>query len=169
MSVQDERFYVRFKGRVLGPLTRDKTLELAKRGQITKQHELSPDGVAWKQAHEFAGFFTSERAIANQSTVREKQQEASAPEAPTEEWYAHFNNSNQGPVDSKGMKNWIANVSPPSQSSKTLDLFNSSRRVIFRMEAQGSSSTVIFPVKGMFVDAPKLSLTTGRTIRVLFA
>ena len=108
MSVQDERFYVRFKGRVLGPLTREKTLELAKRGQITKQHELSPDGAAWKQAHEFPGFFTTDRAVANQTAVREKQPEASAPEAPTEEWYAHFNNSNQGPVDLKGMKNWIA-------------------------------------------------------------
>ncbi len=108
MSDPNERYYVRFKGRVLGPLTREKTLELAKRGQITKQHELSPDGVAWKQAHEFPNFFASERAVANQTAVREKQQEASAPEAPTEEWYAHFNNSNQGPVDIKGMKNWIA-------------------------------------------------------------
>lgn len=108
MSVQDERFYVRFKGRVLGPLTREKTLELAKRGQITKQHELSPDGAAWKQAHEFPGFFNSEHAVSNQSAVREKQPEASAQEAPTEEWYAHFNKSNQGPVDLKGMKNWIA-------------------------------------------------------------
>ena len=108
MSVQEERFYVRFKGRVLGPLTREKTLELAKRGQITKQHELSPDGVAWKQADEFPGFFTSERAVANQTAVREKQQEVSAPDVPSEEWYAHFNNSNQGPVDLKGMKNWIA-------------------------------------------------------------
>ena len=108
MSVQEERFYVRFKGRVLGPLTREKTLELAKRGQITKQHELSPDGVAWKKADEFPGFFTSERAVANQSAVRQKRKELAAPEKPTEEWHAHFNNSNQGPVDLKGMKNWIA-------------------------------------------------------------
>ncbi len=108
MSVQNERYYVRFKGRVLGPLTRDKTLELAKRGQITKQHELSPDGVAWKQAQEFPDFFDNERAIANQTAVREMQQEMSAPDVPSEEWYAHFNNSNQGPVDINGMKKWIA-------------------------------------------------------------
>ena len=108
MSVQNERFYVRFKGRVLGPLTREKTLELAKRGQITKQHELSPDGVAWRQAHEFPDFFASERAVANQTAVREKQNETSTPDAPKEEWYAHFDNSNQGPVDLMGMKNWIA-------------------------------------------------------------
>ena len=93
---------------MLGPLTREKTLELAKRGQITKQHELSPDGVAWRQAHEFPDFFASERAIANQATVRDKLKEVSAPDAPTEEWYAHFDNSNQGPVDLAGMKNWIA-------------------------------------------------------------
>ena len=108
MSVQEERFYVRFKGRVLGPLTREKTLELTKRGQITKQHELSPDGVTWKQANEFPGFFTNEHAVANQSAVRQKRKELAAPEKPTEEWHAHFNNSNQGPVDLQGMKNWIA-------------------------------------------------------------
>ena len=108
MSDQNERFYVRFKGRVLGPLTREKTVDLAKRGQITKQHELSPDGVAWKLAQEFPELFERERAVANQATVRERQQESSAPEAPTEEWYAHFDDSNQGPVDVKGMKNWIA-------------------------------------------------------------
>ena len=108
MSVQNERYYVRFKGRVLGPLTREKTLELAKRGQITKQHELSPDGVEWKQAHEFPEFFSSERAVANQKSEQVVQKETTAPDAPTEEWYAHFNNSNQGPVDIKGMKNWIA-------------------------------------------------------------
>ncbi len=108
MSDQNERFYVRFKGRVLGPLTREKTVELAKRGQITKQHELSPDGVAWKQAQEFPELFASERSIASQTTAREKTNEASTPATPKEEWYAHFNNSNQGPVDLMGMKNWIA-------------------------------------------------------------
>ena len=108
MADQNERFYVRFKGRVLGPLTREKTADLAKRGQITKQHELSPDGVAWKLAHEFPELFATERAVANQATVQKKQQESTAPEAPMEEWYAHFDESNQGPVDLKGMKNWIA-------------------------------------------------------------
>lgn len=108
MSVSNERYYVRFKGRVLGPLTREKTMDLAKRGQITKQHELSPDGVAWKQAQEFPDLFAVERAAASQAATKEKQNEASAAQAPAEEWYAHFENSNHGPVDLKGMKNWIA-------------------------------------------------------------
>jgi hypothetical protein len=108
MADQNERFYVRFKGRVLGPLTREKTVDLAKRGQITKQHELSPDGVAWRLAQEFPELFERERAVANQAVVQKKQQESVAPEAPTEEWCAHFDGSNQGPVDVKGMKNWIA-------------------------------------------------------------
>ncbi len=107
MSVQSERFYVRFKGRVLGPLTREKTLDLAKRGQITKQHELSPDGVSWKQAQEFPELFVTERSVATQTAAKEKQKETSVPDAGAEEWYAHFDNSNQGPVDLTGMKNWI--------------------------------------------------------------
>lgn len=99
---------MRFKGRVLGPLTREKTMELAKRGQITKQHELSPDGETWKQAQDFPELFAIERASAIQAAAKIKQKETAAPEAPAEEWYAHFEDSNQGPVDSKGMKKWIA-------------------------------------------------------------
>lgn len=79
MSVQNERYYVRFKGRVLGPLTREKTMDLAKRGQITKQHELSPDGVAWKQAQEFPDLFAIERASTSQAATKEKQQDTTAP------------------------------------------------------------------------------------------
>jgi hypothetical protein len=36
-----DRVYIRFKGRVLGPLTQEKTMDMVKRGQITRQHELS--------------------------------------------------------------------------------------------------------------------------------
>ena len=103
MSNQNDRYYVRFKGRVLGPLTREKTVDLAKRGQITKQHELSPDGIAWQQAHEFPDLFASDRIATNTSPVKE----TAAPDSPKEEWYAHFADSNQGPVDLAGMKNWI--------------------------------------------------------------
>ena len=73
-----------------------------------KQHELSPDGVAWRLAQEFPELFATERLVANPEVARERQQGAAVPQAPTEEWYAHFDDSNQGPVDLKGMKNWIA-------------------------------------------------------------
>ncbi len=53
----EERYYVRFKGRVLGPMSKDKTIELIRRGQISRMHELSPDGLAWKPAEDLPSCF----------------------------------------------------------------------------------------------------------------
>ena len=109
MSVQNERFYVRFKGRVLGPLTREKTLELAKRGQITKQHELSPDGQAWRLAEEFTEFFAQPTRGKKSETQADVSLQATIvqPEILEEQWYAHFDGSNQGPVNEAMMRQWI--------------------------------------------------------------
>lgn len=104
MSRQIDRFYVRFQGRVLGPITRDKTLELVKRGQITGQHELSPDGIAWKMAEDFPEFFEKPSFPIDRIEVRP----ASPPnEVPRVEWYAHCDGINRGPIDEAGMKHWI--------------------------------------------------------------
>ncbi|TWU06439.1 DUF4339 domain-containing protein [Stieleria varia] len=52
-----ERVYVRFRGRTLGPLTPDKVKDLIRRGQVTRLHELSGDGITWVTAEEFGDFF----------------------------------------------------------------------------------------------------------------
>lgn len=57
MSVVYERIYIRFKGRVLGPLPHDKVVELVARGQITRDQEMSSDAVNWNKASEFTSFF----------------------------------------------------------------------------------------------------------------
>jgi hypothetical protein len=54
-----ERIFVRFKGRTLGPFNAERTRELYRRGQITKLHELSSDGVSWVKADQFP-LFSSE-------------------------------------------------------------------------------------------------------------
>jgi hypothetical protein len=52
-----EKYYVRFRGRVLGPFDADKAAEMVRRGQITRVHELSPDGLAWRKADQFTELF----------------------------------------------------------------------------------------------------------------
>ena len=106
MSVEYERIYIRFKGRVLGPMTQEKAVELIRRGQITKQHELSPDGVAWKTAEEFPSLFKSESNSPKQK-VQETKIEASVPESSVQQWYANIDGANQGPVDEAVLKRWI--------------------------------------------------------------
>ena len=106
MSVEYERIYIRFKGRVLGPMTQEKAVELIRRGQITKQHELSPDGVAWKTAEEFPSLFKSEGNSAKQK-VQDTKNEIRISEPNVQEWYANIDGANQGPVDDSTLKRWI--------------------------------------------------------------
>jgi hypothetical protein len=61
----EDQIYVRFKGKVLGPLTLQKVQELARRGQITRMHDLSSDGISWLKAEEFGEIFTSSRGVVN--------------------------------------------------------------------------------------------------------
>ena len=106
--MSSDRIYIRFKGRVLGPITHEKALDMVKRGQITKQHELSPDGSSWRLASEYEEFFpaTSTKAAAPAATA--KAVEKAQVTATQKEWYAHFDDANQGPVDEVGLKGWIA-------------------------------------------------------------
>ena len=106
MSVEYERIYIRFKGRVLGPMTQEKAVDLIRRGQITKQHELSPDGVAWRPAEEFTSLFKSESASAKQK-VQETKNDAIVSEPNPPQWYANIDGANQGPVDEVTLNRWI--------------------------------------------------------------
>lgn len=124
---EDDKIYVRFRGRTLGPLTSEKVHGLVKRGQITRMHELSADGLSWLKAEEFGDFFQSPTAT---STVSVAVDLSSDPLAETDaideafdaagelpmntvanpgfvdEWYAHVNGENQGPVSFVQMKQW---------------------------------------------------------------
>jgi hypothetical protein len=111
----NDRYFIRFKGRVLGPLTKDKSMEMVKRGQITRQHELSPDGITWKPATDFEELFVGQRvgnatvAAAEKAVAPAEKKDESAKSGPaTQEWYAHFDGANQGPTDETTLKKWIA-------------------------------------------------------------
>lgn len=97
----DERYYIRFKGRVLGPMSKDKTVELIRRGQISRMHELSPDGLTWRPAEDFAELFPQKVESAhivhsNQADVPVAQQ--------ADQWYAHIDGQNIGPIDEENLR-----------------------------------------------------------------
>ncbi len=60
--MSEDQVYIRFKGKVLGPLTFHKIQDLARRGQITRMHDLSSDGVNWVKAEEFGNVFSQARS-----------------------------------------------------------------------------------------------------------
>ena len=114
--MSDDKYYVRFRGRTLGPFDAGKVRELIKRGQVTRMHELSPDGVSWQQAEVFTELFPAatqpEQAVEPFTHAGPDQaaQNTGPEAAPTEtaEWYAHLNNENKGPVTKDQIAQWIA-------------------------------------------------------------
>jgi len=48
-----KRYYVRFRGRLTGPLSRDVVFEQVKAGRITSLHEISTDGIGWEKMSEW--------------------------------------------------------------------------------------------------------------------
>jgi len=49
MTPPSEAFYVRFRGRVTGPLSREALVALLRSGKISSLHEVSSDGAAWRR------------------------------------------------------------------------------------------------------------------------
>ena len=56
MSTQ---YYLRVRGRILGPYDQEKLQSLAQRGQLSRMHEVSADGATWSRASSFPELFTA--------------------------------------------------------------------------------------------------------------
>lgn len=117
-----ERVFIRFRGRTIGPLTPDKVTDMVRRGQVTRMHELSGDGLSWMRADEFGNFFP--RAVASGAVAGDMAASASsippggegaaiddgggaapiANENASAQWYAHVNGEKQGPVSMDQMR-----------------------------------------------------------------
>ena len=114
--MSDEKYYVRFRGRTLGPFDQNKIRALINRGQVTRMHELSPDGISWQQAESFSELFprmeiieqTSPNFSTTQATETQPDTESIVAPSVTAQWYAHLNNENKGPVTKEQIGHWIA-------------------------------------------------------------
>ena len=56
-------FFLRIRGRVLGPFDPEKLRTLASRGQFGRMHEVSEDGVSWVRASQYPELFRAEDKI----------------------------------------------------------------------------------------------------------
>lgn len=57
--MDEQPLFVRIRGRVLGPYDHEKLKGLAQRGQFSRLHEVSTDGVSWVRAATFPQLFTA--------------------------------------------------------------------------------------------------------------
>ena len=116
-TMSKAKYYVRFKGRTLGPFEESKLRDMISRGQVTRLHEISTDGLSWQTAEQRSELFSSEEQQETiEATVVEEpsgdtQSEKNADKFPqTNTWYAHINGSNEGPVSESQLLVWKRNA-----------------------------------------------------------
>jgi hypothetical protein len=100
-----EQFFIRLRGRIQGPFSSDQLQSLAKRGQFSRTHEVSDDGVRWSRATTRPELFppanpdiVSNALFESDELVPEPPPRAAAL-PPTDVWYYHQLGANHGPVD----------------------------------------------------------------------
>ncbi|KAA5539883.1 DUF4339 domain-containing protein [Roseiconus nitratireducens] len=111
---QLERVFVRFRGRTIGPFSPEKIQEMVRRGQVTRMHELSGDGLSWMKADQFGSFFPRVSSVQSGDLAAEASNvppggqgggaAATANENASAQWYAHVNGEKQGPVSMDQMR-----------------------------------------------------------------
>jgi len=127
----EDQLYVRIRGRVQGPFDKEKLRALVKRGQLSRMHEVSPDGNDWKQASEYQELFATEAKQGIQES--ELTAEDGQPIGQEAVWYYSVNGVQAGPVTfeqlqaqaspghlssddlvwKEGMKEWVSGATVP--------------------------------------------------------
>lgn len=114
-----ESYFVRFRGRTVGPYTLVQTQQMARKGHLSRTSEVSVDGHAWSQAGSFPEIF--ERPATPTAAVGNSSPQAIAPEpAPVEkaislppfdvpktpslnEWYYTVGDDQKGPTSTSNI------------------------------------------------------------------
>lgn len=108
-------FYIRIRGRVLGPYDLEKLQSLARRGQLSRMHEISSDATTWVRASAHPELFVNED-IPSIVTAQNGQNDVHAPgieggpSRPTasQRWWYGKNGSEAGPVDQPTLQQMLA-------------------------------------------------------------
>jgi TM2 domain-containing membrane protein YozV len=113
-----DTYYIRIRGRVHGPMEIDRLKEMASKGQLSRSHELSEDGKAWRAAATMNELFERQRPVKEPSAVESKKEtdtsqisaQKSSPPAPNgtpsissgtpfvKEWHYAIGTAQMGPV-----------------------------------------------------------------------
>jgi hypothetical protein len=111
----DNQFFIRIRGRVLGPYDQERLQSLAKRGQLSRLHELSEDATNWFPAKNRPELFAVEErsvvAVGHQvvSETRDSIQRQGQPTAmPGRRWWYRKNGSETGPIDETTLQQTLA-------------------------------------------------------------
>jgi hypothetical protein len=117
----EKQLYIRVRGRVLGPYDQEKLQLLARRGQLSRMHEVSEDATAWVRASTYPELFVNDTLPAP-AAPRDVSGEVGAPFKPEgqpqrtggQRWWYNKNGSEAGPVDQATLQQLLSsgNLSP---------------------------------------------------------
>lgn len=104
-------YYMRVRGRIMGPFDQEKLQGLSRRGQLSRMHEVSTDGVTWTRAANFPELFNvapietpgldqlaAQQGLGGGGSAYAVASPA-APAAGQQKWYYTRSGQEQGPVD----------------------------------------------------------------------
>jgi hypothetical protein len=109
----ESQLYIRIRGRVLGPYDQEKLQSLARRGQLSRMHELSPDATNWVRASTYPELFVMDDvpptmvAPPGEGGRSTASVNGHAPPAAKRWWYRR-NGAEAGPVDPATLQQMLA-------------------------------------------------------------
>jgi hypothetical protein len=107
----ENQLYIRMRGRILGPYDQEKLQSLARRGQLSRMHELSADATNWVRASTYPELFVSEdaptAAAPPETPGTGKVHEPPGRPAGPRWWYGK-NGTESGPVDQTTLQQLLA-------------------------------------------------------------
>ncbi|MEZ6115711.1 MAG: DUF4339 domain-containing protein [Pirellulaceae bacterium] len=116
-------YYVRLRGKIAGPFDEQKLLELAKRGQFSRVHEVSSNQQEWQRAGDVFSFFQAKKSSRDASSShsdRKGSQPANETNAnaPSESsWYLAHQGAEVGPMTFAELKQRVNALASPHDAS----------------------------------------------------
>jgi hypothetical protein len=129
----DTQLYLRVRGRVLGPYDQEKLQLLARRGQLSRMHEVSTDGTHWVRASTYTELFVGDpvkigvqemqvappppaQQTANEPLTRVAEEVVTQPATPlpvtpaaaARSWYYEHLGAQYGPVEESLLRQMLA-------------------------------------------------------------
>jgi len=115
-----DQYFMRNRGRVLGPFDVEKLRGLVRRGQLSRMHEVSLDGVSWVRASDFPELFENQMDPSVRSpvpgtttpspTTTEPPLETASDSVSTQKpWYYSVAGAQKGPVEFEKLQLLIGN------------------------------------------------------------
>jgi hypothetical protein len=112
----ENQLYIRIRGRVLGPYDKERLQSMARRGQLSRMHELSPDATTWVRASTYPELFTvaevprgmpmPKAAVDRRGIVMAP--EVQPPPAVVRRWWYRKNGAEAGPIEESALQQMLA-------------------------------------------------------------